>query len=78
MTRRGWLRPVPPLPMGGCAVKTVIIIIILLFAVLTAIFVICLATCAGTDDELTRMLDDAEQAEYVRKWSEGHKRRKRK
>jgi hypothetical protein len=48
----------------------------LIVAVLTAVFVICLAACAGVDDELTRMLDDAEQAEYLRKWSEDRKRRK--
>lgn len=75
MVWRGWPRPVPPSPMGGYAVKTVIIIV-LIVAVLTAVFVICLAVCAGADDELTRMLDDAEQAEYLRKWFEDHKRRK--
>lgn len=54
----------------------VIIIIILILAVLTALFVISLVVCAGADDELTRKLDDAEQAEYLRKWSERRKQRK--
>lgn len=59
--------------------KTIaIIIIILILAVLTALFVISLVVCAGADDELTRKLDDAEQAEYLRKWSERRKQRKRK
>lgn len=59
--------------------KTIaIIIIILILAVLTALFVISLVVCVGTDDELTRKLDDAEQAEYLRKWSERRKQRKRK
>lgn len=56
----------------------VITIIILILAVLTALFVISLVVCAGADDELTRKLDDAEQAEYLRKWSERRKQRKRK
>ncbi len=56
----------------------VIIIIILILAVLTALFVISLVVCTGADDELTRKLDDAEQAEYLRKWSERRKQRKRK
>ena len=59
--------------------KTIaIIIIILILAVLTALFVISLVVCVGADDELTRKLDDAEQAEYLRKWSERRKQRKRK
>lgn len=59
--------------------KTIaIIIIILILAVLTALFVISLVVCASADDELTRKLDDAEQAEYLRKWSERRKQRKRK
>ena len=59
--------------------KTIaIIIIILILAVLTALFVISLVVCAGADDELTRKLDDAEQAEYLRKWSERRKQRKSK
>ena len=46
--------------------KTIaIIIIILILAVLTALFVISLVVCASADDELTRKLDDAEQAGEV-------------